>query len=140
MGQNNSRPQGQFMEAAPSCTDDLMCQHIDERRSIPGKDPVVLCKSAKCVMGTCSCGKDCKRDPYEGSCCKDVETRITKTPHGDEVTTFCITGKDKYLDDYERKHNPTHAPFPKKVCNIKDQSYNGMIISGKQICNWYENQ
>ncbi len=54
------------------CTDDLMCQNINSNKSTP--DNIVLtCPNAKCIEGTCNCGDECKRDPYTGMCCKDVE-------------------------------------------------------------------
>ncbi len=54
------------------CTDDLMCQNINATKSTP--DNIILtCPAAKCLEGVCSCGTECKRDPYTGMCCKDVE-------------------------------------------------------------------
>ena len=46
-----------------SCQDDLMCQHIDEKRSTV--DNLVLnCPEAKCMGGTCSCGSNYSHDSY----------------------------------------------------------------------------
>ena len=98
MGSNNSKsaqsaksglsaPQGQMMRQT-TCTDDLMCQNIDSKRSKPGKDPVLVCPNAKCVAGSCQCGPDCEKDPYTGMCCSEIEERTI--PGSNQKTTFCI--------------------------------------------------
>ena len=89
MGNNQSGTQPLKMMQM-SCQDDLMCQNIDSRRSVPGKTPVLVCPDAKCVSGKCVCGDNCERDPYTGMCCTEVEERKVNTPQGEYTTTFCI--------------------------------------------------
>lgn len=88
--QKYTKRQGQMMQNI-SCIDDLQCQNINSKMSVPGQPPVLVCPSAKCVGGTCDCGSDCKKDPYMGFCCKDVETIKSFDSSGHEdVNTFCI--------------------------------------------------
>lgn len=54
------------------CSDDLMCQNINSKKSTPG-NIVLVCPDAKCSGGTCQCGKKCKKDQYTGMCCNDIE-------------------------------------------------------------------
>jgi hypothetical protein len=54
------------------CSDDIMCQNINSKKSTPD-NIVLVCPEAKCVGGTCQCGKKCKKDPYTGMCCNDIE-------------------------------------------------------------------
>lgn len=75
-----------FESERMACTDDLMCQNINSSKSEPGKPLVLTCPKAKCVAGTCDCGSKCKRDPYTGSCCKNV---IKEIKNG-VVDTYCI--------------------------------------------------
>ena len=63
------------------CSDDLMCQNINSKKSTPD-NMVLVCPDAKCLGGTCQCGKKCKKDPYSGICCSDIEKK------GDDA--FCI--------------------------------------------------
>ena len=96
MGNKDSKPMvlKSFRKGEISCTDDLMCQNIDSKKSVPGQDLVLVCPDAKCVSGKCSCGDNCTRDPYTGMCCTRIEERVVQTPMGEEKTTFCIEGSD----------------------------------------------
>jgi len=67
------------------CTDDQMCQNIDSRRSKVDK-LVYVCPKAKCIQGTCSCGKGCSNDPMTGMCCSKIERKIING----RLNTFCI--------------------------------------------------
>lgn len=90
VSQKHFRPKGQMLQTF-ECTDDLQCQNINSKLSIPGKDPVLVCPSAKCVGGSCACGSECKKDPYMGFCCKDVEVIKSINGQGNEsIDTFCI--------------------------------------------------
>lgn len=89
MGNKQSEPTPLKMMQM-TCTDDLMCQNIDSKRSVPGKTPVLVCPEARCMGGRCSCGDNCERDPYTGMCCTGIEERTVNTPDGDFTTTFCI--------------------------------------------------
>jgi hypothetical protein len=91
MGAMNTKSHNVLRNFDYSCQDDLQCQNIDSKNSLPGKTPVLVCPEAKCVSGTCECGSKCKKDPYMGFCCKDVEERIVNGKNGEqEKTTFCI--------------------------------------------------
>ncbi len=86
----NSNKRSQMAQNV-SCIDDLQCQNINSSKSVPGQPPVLVCPSAKCVMGSCECGTECKKDPYMGFCCKDVQVVKTVNGQGSEsVDTFCI--------------------------------------------------
>lgn len=93
MGNNKSTPMQAMLQQEIMCTDDLMCQNIDSKRSIPGKDLVLVCPKATCLAGKCMCGNDCERDPYTGMCCTSIEERVTQTSSGQEKVTFCIEGE-----------------------------------------------
>lgn len=65
-----------------------LCRNINASKSVPGQPPVYTCPKAKYdySKGQCDCGDNCKRDPYTGLCCKDVEVVGT----GANQVTFCI--------------------------------------------------
>ena len=120
MGNNQTQkmqqqPQRAFQQQM-SCQDDLMCQNIDSKRSTVD-NMVLVCPNAKCLGGTCSCGDGCERDSYTGICCSKVE----KDRNGN---TYCI----------EDQYDPT------RYCKIPDQTYNGVKIPGKKICEWANNK
>lgn len=82
--------QGQMLQNI-SCVDDLQCQNVNSKLSIQGETPIVVCPNAKCVYGSCECGADCKKDPYTGTCCKDIEISQSTDSRGNQsVNTFCI--------------------------------------------------
>jgi hypothetical protein len=64
------------------CYSDEDCMNLDSFSSSPKKGLVYSCPKAKCVVGSCKCGPDCKKDPYSGMCCQGI-----KTIRGD---AFCI--------------------------------------------------
>jgi len=114
---NSKQFQMRAFQQQMSCQDDLMCKNIDAKRSTVDK-MVLVCPNAKCLAGTCDCGAGCERDSYTGICC----TRIEKDANGN---SYCI-----------------EEPY-KEVCNVPNQTINGVTISGKQICdlyNQYQNQ
>jgi len=109
MGNNDSKPSGPqgMLQQQMSCTDNLMCQNIDSRRSVPGQDPVLVCPDATCVAGKCQCGDNCDKDPYTGMCCTKLIERVVKTPMGEEKTTFCVEGEgDPLLDGPASTNEP----------------------------------
>jgi hypothetical protein len=56
-----------------TCKTDEECQHLDSFHSTPN-NPVFMCPTAKCSLGKCNCGTECKFDSYSGSCCQDLQT------------------------------------------------------------------
>lgn len=64
-----------------TCYTDDDCMNMDAFSSSPNKI-VYSCPDAKCVSNSCTCGANCKKDPYSGTCCQGIETI-----RGD---TFCI--------------------------------------------------
>ncbi len=111
MGNTQHKRLGEFQM---SCQDDLMCQNIDSRRSTPD-NMVLTCPGAKCLDGTCSCGPGCERDSYTSMCC----TRVEKDANGN---SYCIE------EPYKK---------PVEACKVPDQNIDGVVVSGKQICNLY---
>jgi hypothetical protein len=72
-----------------------MCQNINSKKSTP--DNIELaCPGAKCVGGTCDCGKKCKKDPNSGICCNSIEII-----RGDK---FCV-------ESFNGKMDLTYAPY-----------------------------
>jgi len=106
MGGNNSKPKPQVSRTLQemTCSDDLICQNIDSRRSVPGQDPVLVCPDAKCQEGKCVCGPGCVKDPYLGICCKSIETEVIQTPMGEQINTYCVEGPDKMVDNIPKKN------------------------------------
>ncbi len=103
MGANESKSTVfQSMQQEMTCTDDLMCQNIDSKRSVPGQDLVLVCPNATCQAGRCACGASCERDPYTGMCCKGLEKRVVQTSQGQHKTTFCLES-DPSNDDASSK-------------------------------------
>lgn len=109
MGKNSAYSSG------PSCSNDVSCKNFDSQRSTPGK-LVMVCPHAKCVDGKCSCGSGCVQDPYTGTCCSRIET-------DSRGNTFCI----------EELHKDSNT----NSCNIPNQKINGVVITGKKICEIY---
>jgi hypothetical protein len=113
---SNSR--NRQMNNSMSCQDDMMCKNIDSNRSTVDK-LVYVCPNATCNGGNCDCGPGCEKDPYTGMCCSKV---IKEVVNG-QTYTYCI--EDPYKGNKETK------------CKIPDQKINGVVISGKDICDIY---
>lgn len=99
--QKHFKNQGQMLQTF-ECKYDTQCQNINSKMSEPGKPPVLVCPSAKCIGGSCECGSECKKDPYMGFCCKDVEIIKSINGQGSEsINTFCIENLSDVFDSRE---------------------------------------
>lgn len=106
--------------SGPTCSNDTVCKNFDSQRSTPNK-LVMVCPHAKCSGGKCVCGSGCVLDPYTGICCSRIET-------DSRGNTFCI----------EEPHKDSNPSNPPNSCNIPNQKINGVVITGKKICDIYK--
>lgn len=114
MGNSNGKVNNKVNRAMTmACIDDLMCQNIDSKRSIPGQDPVLVCPDAKCVSGNCICGNNCVKDSYTGICCSEIEEKII---NGNEKITFCIESeRSKLPSEQQRQQKNTNKQNQRNV-------------------------
>lgn len=142
-----------------SCPNDVTCQNFDFAANS------FACPNARCQGGMCNCGSDCV--PFGGTCCRSVvydqasrqwkceelSGMQTKSP-GCNVEVFDKTlGKWVCKSTGEVVTNVTHEPItynpsPPPVltptptptpssCPVGDKVYNGVVIPGHKICEWY---
>ncbi len=143
------------MPVQTSCSNDITCQNYDFSFQNGG----FACPGASCGSnGKCDCGPNCT--PLRGTCCREVIwdpgmrtykcqelTELqTKSPSviPDGVTSQPLPEYDPYdLDVTYRPISPaptptvTTQPFIEDSCLVSDKFYQGVVVPGKVICEWY---